>query len=265
MAEHNWRELLDDPEVERIVGKVSRIEGRRIYHHPNDALLLDDLESYLWDASVRVAEKADFAPADPHWYAWLYAGLRMIATQHRSKTVGEYGSHQQRARTRGILSIDAEMEHHAETGGGHSLFTRQLTASDPLAHILHVEQLEAAIRRAAAATARGGAYITITEDGCSEPLCNQPAVTTGRCQKHYAQHRAHWVVETCTITDCTKPIQARGLCGAHYFHARKANADAWQAQRETPRGCAIEGCTRRHKGYGYCRLHLDQARRRGEL
>lgn len=62
----------------------------------------------------------------------------------------------------------------------------------------------------------------------------------------------------CSEDGCTKPVQARGLCGAHYqsiyYKKRVVRAEH----------CVIDGCARRPNGSrGECRAHTD-ARKKAE-
>lgn len=75
--------------------------------------------------------------------------------------------------------------------------------------------------------------------------------------------------DTCVNEGCDKPIhvKARKLCRACYEVAWKAGFTDRVPKGRTPseRGCDKDGCTRKHKALGLCRLHLDQERAAGNL
>lgn len=60
----------------------------------------------------------------------------------------------------------------------------------------------------------------------------------------------------CVIGDCSAERFARQLCRKHY-------ARAWRSGLEprAPHRCAVAGCVRKHKGHGYCSLHLARERK----
>ena len=103
MAEHDWKQLLDDPEIEGIIGRVRNGPGRRFYGHGagSDALALDDLESWLWDKAVDIAirytravDNTRVRDATRHWHAWLYVTLNraIVQGEHRTNFKGKPGS-----------------------------------------------------------------------------------------------------------------------------------------------------------------------------
>lgn len=77
--------------------------------------------------------------------------------------------------------------------------------------------------------------------------------------------------DTCTTDDCTRPvkIKARRLCGPCYQAAWRAGQltdEVQKGRRPENRTCEkVPGCTKAHKAFGYCKQHLDEARRKGDL
>ena len=84
--------------------------------------------------------------------------------------------------------------------------------------------------------------------GCAVPRCTNPHRALGLCNAHYSRllrwRRANGITgrasrppvtpapaiwsrdhgDTCTVPGCSRPYSTRGLCRAHYEHARRHNA-----------------------------------------
>lgn len=299
MAEHDWRELLDDPEVENVVNRVFAGIGRRYYASSNSTLALDDLESWLWDEAVRVAESYPGPPPnayDPprHFHANLYRNLAGAITNgwHYSDYAGARNSARRNATTH-TTSLDAELEDgHRRTEELGALGTRRAAANDPIAILMRAERLEHAIHRAEHQAAHG-TFHTETSPYCSENLCLQPTFAGGLCSKHYSRQRQAWG-DTCTVDgctngvratglcsthytahrkaspnaatcshqDCTKTVNARGLCATHYNQERQANAETWAAERQAKSTtCTHPGCDRTPRAKGLCDTHYTALKR----
>src|SRR5687768_4828626 len=75
----------------------------------------------------------------------------------------------------------------------------------------------------------------------------------------------------CITEGCPRAIKikARRLCGPCYQAAYKAGLLTDTVQKGRPptnRKCEkVPECTRRHKAFGYCKTHLDEARRNGDV
>lgn len=71
---------------------------------------------------------------------------------------------------------------------------------------------------------------------------------------------------TCSVTNCNKPVKARGLCNTHYAQAVRARVlDAYPRKRPKPEGfCAWDGCPEPARIKGFCRHHYESDRWRAE-
>ena len=300
MAEHDWKQLLDDPEVVEVVRRVYNGPGRRYYSSSRQALALDDLESWLWDRAVDLAERYSAPPAasaDPadRFRRFLYVSLKRAITEgwHYNGFAGKPES-SRRAINDHSISLDLELE------GGHRHIeeaaslagNRRINPNDPLAVMLHLERLQRLLGRAERQAATGP-YLTQSSPYCSENLCLQPASTKGLCKKHYQRESRAWG-GTCSVQDCTGGViakglcsthygaqlrarpdrpscsadgctnsaKARGLCDKHYRHSRAANAEAWAAERAAkPASCTTPGCNRPPHAKGLCDTHYAALKR----
>jgi hypothetical protein len=67
----------------------------------------------------------------------------------------------------------------------------------------------------------------------------------------------------CSVADCERPVDGRGLCSVHYGRWKRGAAHEAPLTR-TPSGryrtCTVEGCGRKHMGKGLCALHLHRMR-----
>ena len=255
MAEHNWKQLLDDPEIEGIVARAYKGPGHRYYGTTRNSLALDDLESWLWDCAVKVAENYPGAPPnayDPrgHFRAHLYQSLAkaIMGGWHYSEFAGKRDSSRRAAMTT-ITSFDLELEgggRHVEESASLAVH-RRLRSNDPLAILLHIERAQDLLDRAEHQAA-AGAFVAESSPYCSENLCLQPTHAGGLCAKHYYQQRRAWG-GTCSVEGCTNGVQSKGLCPTHYSAARRARTDAPT--------CKHEGCTSKVKARGLCSVHYN--------
>lgn len=92
------------------------------------------------------------------------------------------------------------------------------------------------------------------------------------------------MVKTCSIPDCDRPVQARGLCGTHRARLLRG-ADLYAPiqkkgpayprpprtsppRERAPKGerfaCKVEGCERPRTGWGYCDKHYQRFRKYGD-
>lgn len=258
MSADDWRELLDDPEIEGVIRRVLHKHGRPRYtHHP---LAYDDLESWIWDEAVRVAEAYGGAPAnapDPrrHWHAILFMDLRKAIVQgwHFNAFYGKTGG-ARRAATENMArfspTIPSDVHFiEANTRNDGALGFHKASHDEPLGHVLRMERLDRILTRAETLPAD---YTTETSPYCSENLCLSPVVTRGLCQKHYQRERAH-DAPTCTVDGCTAAERHGGLCITHYNARRREDP--------TRPACSDPDCERRAVTRGYCSTHYDQAKK----
>lgn len=257
MAADNWRELLDDPEIERIIGQVYNRTGRHYYARPTDALLLDDLTSWLWDRAVDIAIGWDPTHLEhienptTYFYAYLHAALRraIITGQHHTELTGEPGSAKNNAHNAGIDSIDERLDEYGAPIE-HSWFKHRLTQADPLVIVLRCEHLEDMLRHATATA--DGTHNPPPDQLCAEPICRNLAARAGYCHKHYQRERQHWT-ELCEIDGCTRGSIAKNRCSRHYHQLN--------AQDPTRPRCDEPNCDRAVRTRGKCASHYTLARR----
>lgn len=68
---------------------------------------------------------------------------------------------------------------------------------------------------------------------------------------------------TCTVEDCARPHNARGMCTLHQRRLEAGKpVDAPINVRRSD--CSVEGCTGRHVGRGYCSAHLRRVDAHGD-
>lgn len=72
----------------------------------------------------------------------------------------------------------------------------------------------------------------------------------------------------CSVDGCTKPVNARELCKAHYYRLNRYG-DPLARRKSEPRPprpkktCSIDGCDLEHYGKGWCENHYARWRRHG--
>ena len=68
----------------------------------------------------------------------------------------------------------------------------------------------------------------------------------------------------CSVDGCAKPVQATGLCFAHYQRKRRHGSEHFvQRITRVERGCAIEGCNEPHAAKGLCKEHYSRLKSAG--
>lgn len=70
---------------------------------------------------------------------------------------------------------------------------------------------------------------------------------------------------TCTILECGKRHEARGLCPMHYRRFRLYGDPLATAPRKHPERCTVTGCDREFYGKGLCEPHYARQRLHGGL
>ncbi|QBP33254.1 HNH endonuclease [Gordonia phage BrutonGaster] len=87
-------------------------------------------------------------------------------------------------------------------------------------------------------------------EGCAR-LCNNVrfCYVHARVQTEEAQ--------TCSVNDCLKRVQAKGLCSSHYQASRREAV----AKRRRQIGCRVSGCPKPLLAKGLCKSHYDATRR----
>lgn len=69
---------------------------------------------------------------------------------------------------------------------------------------------------------------------------------------------------TCTVDGCDRKHKGRGYCELH-LRRMKAHGGATEIPRRQPRGCAVPECGKPHEGRGFCKLHYDRWKRLGRI
>lgn len=276
MAEHDWKQLLDDPEVERIVRMVNSVTPRT-----GNQYLDNDRESYLWDRCVDVAigYTPNIEPRDPkaYWYAYLWKVLKRAALYQAAYEYGQMGTAKREAEYhRRSLDealdegdnvydlydydvapvIDLGDRRYPDAPGYH-----RLTRSDPLAQLILLERYESTLRHINRQAAATGVYITPTSTSglCEDPECFRHADRGGLCNMHYQRWRDRWgnttkETATCSGEGCERPATGgKGMCGAHF--------QAWR--RNDPDAPRCLDCDRAAISKGRCTYHATKARKRG--
>lgn len=282
MGQHDWKDLLDDPDVERTIERVLRVAAFTTHAGDRNRLAYDDLRSWIWDEAVAVAVRYTPDVIDPrettgiadHFRGFLYKGLRDYGLrQHLSVFYGRPGT-PERATSR--TSLEAELEAEGDQAlrqtSTVSLGNPYPSASDPVQVLLYIERLE---ERLAQPTR------PIEDETCLEPMCPDPPTTAGRCQRHYQREHLH-DNPACTVDGCDEPQRSKGLCDRHYRTRRResgARTCAVDGCKTTPKGnrfvceehagwtppCSVDGCTRRAASTStdLCALHRERLRRTG--
>lgn len=72
-------------------------------------------------------------------------------------------------------------------------------------------------------------------------------------------------MRTCSVEGCEKPVQAREMCQAHWWHWRKANPDKVRKYQKSADGkCEVEGCDRPSDARLMCNMHYLRWRQHGD-
>lgn len=265
MAEHDWKQLLEDPEIEGIIRRVRFGPGLRLYRPPTvDGVNIefDDLESWLWDEAVNVAMRYSTTTfhtamydARRHWTSWLYVSLKnaVLNGKHLNSMYGRRDS-AKRELHYATVSIEEATEAFGDslgghTRGGHARTVERTWRLDPVTQLIHIENLERLVDRA---RERTGTTYTVESNGiCTENLCTAPTFTAGLCARHYHRDRTAWG-DQCSVDTCTQGARAKGLCVTHYNQARNADPNRTQ--------CSADGCDRPVSSRGMCGTHYSAAR-----
>jgi hypothetical protein len=107
---------------------------------------------------------------------------------------------------------------------------------------------------------------------CSVADCVRPVNARGLCDRHYARLRRLGDVAlpprlrepVCTIEGCEQPHRGLGLCNKHYMRERRHGDPLTVLLAEREPLCSIEGCNGRHVARGYCELHYARWQRHGD-
>lgn len=69
----------------------------------------------------------------------------------------------------------------------------------------------------------------------------------------------------CTVPDCERQQQAKGLCSTHYQRLRKGvPLDAPMRKSRVPSPCSVEECINQSWARGFCPMHYFRWRTRGD-
>jgi hypothetical protein len=71
-------------------------------------------------------------------------------------------------------------------------------------------------------------------------------------------------VTRCSITDCERPVNARGWCSMHYYRWRM-HGDPHTVQVRVRADCRADGCGKSAWAQGLCPMHLSRWKRHGSL
>lgn len=273
---HEWQHAWAEYTL-HVAEQVARNVGGRLYVWHRDALLREDLRSWLTLQAVEAG--ARFLPDPWHpapvknYAAWLHGHLKIRATQHFANVVGRSntpsGRAAQDAHNSGIRSNDALDELESETG---YTFTRNplhghdWLAGDPARIVVHMEDLAETVTEVEREDRRSGVYSTSSISVGSPCLtigCDQPSISRGLCRNHYNQQNRR-TAANCSQDGCLRSVQARGLCSRHYTEARdQAVAEGTWTAYDTPDACSVDGCAASMKrgAQGMCRRHYEAHRR----
>jgi len=236
----DWRDLLRDPEVPRIIDQVERL-ALRLY--PLSASMArDDVASWLILQAVEVArwwaEKPECDGDPDHWQRTLHSVL--AASIRRGAHIDQLHGARGSAR-RANMRLDS-LDEPADASGTTLAQTLPDERSDPLRVVLRREALEDLLERAEHAPP------TVDDGQCDE--CDRPVYAKGMCQYHYNKRivltrgtcqcganeyarglcRKHWREDMAhkrpPCKECDQPSQTAGLCNAHHYIARKAREAA---------------------------------------
>lgn len=73
----------------------------------------------------------------------------------------------------------------------------------------------------------------------------------------------------CSVNECERRPQAKGMCGMHYARFKRHGDPLFTINRpRAPRGnrstCEVDGCESRVKGKGYCLMHYQRYQKTGD-
>lgn len=70
--------------------------------------------------------------------------------------------------------------------------------------------------------------------------------------------------EICSVADCDRPRDSKGLCTAHYYR-QKRNVSFDKPIRGRARGCSVANCGRRVNNEDYCGTHWLRLKTHGDV
>lgn len=65
---------------------------------------------------------------------------------------------------------------------------------------------------------------------------------------------------TCSLEDCNRDIETRGLCNMHYLRVKRTGSPGEAVARRQPKAqsCDVAGCQRPVHARNHCRAHYDR-------
>lgn len=274
----SWRDEWAETTA-RVIRIVWSKQGSRLYATHRDALLREDLQSWLATKAVEISLRyfPDPVPdAESRWAGYLHQALTGEAIHHFGDVVGRSERSKGRAaieaHQRGIGSLEKLAEMEAESGyvaARHPLAAEDLLTRNPEVVHIALDDLEARtinvskVLMSETHRARG--------TWCIEAGCPRLAEIQGRCKAHYQRDRELWAEEdgrpACAIPDCDRPAVARGLCHTHHRHLLRGVLPEELHQHVQPlrsevnaHGCTHEGCEKPAKNRGLCATHWRATR-----
>lgn len=234
----DWRESWAHT-TNRVTEQVWRERGARMYATHINALLRDDLRSWLLVKAVEISLRyqpdwAEQCPED-RWAGYLYRALTEESRHHFADQIGRsrdtVGEAAIRAHNLGMYTLDVTGDAIPRTAvDGEPTVRIPLRSADVLNRdpewtYLYLERLEERTEAAREYSHHHPPEHRAPSPWCSEPGCLQASRAKGMCQKHYLQHRARWAVEDdeprCSIPGCARVLHSRGLCNTHVKQFRK--------------------------------------------
>jgi hypothetical protein len=98
---------------------------------------------------------------------------------------------------------------------------------------------------------------------CSVSECQRPPERRGMCGMHYQRQWKR--ARSCSIEGCDRIYAAKTMCVLHYKRVRNGiSFDAPILGAGKAAGCAVEGCDQPYHGNGYCGAHLQRVYRTGD-
>lgn len=115
---------------------------------------------------------------------------------------------------------------------------------------------------------------------CAIADCEKDRYTTrGWCEMHYRRWRRTGdlrpedppqgtMTRLCSVADCVKPVDGRGLCHGHLQRVLR-NGDVAEdeplSRRKQPEICTVDGCERSTNAKGLCRAHRNREAEHGDV
>jgi 5-methylcytosine-specific restriction endonuclease McrA len=99
---------------------------------------------------------------------------------------------------------------------------------------------------------------------CSVEDCTRKADSKGMCEVHYQRVRRTGLtklperpIRCCEADNCDRQAKCHGLCNKHYQRLRTTGTTADRVRVE--RTCTVEGCDRPYLAQGLCKRHYSSA------